>query len=296
MDHVGKTTKKNRSVAKIFGAQFEQIISQHNGFKRYLYCIKTTYSLLESNRYRLVFVQNPSIILAAIAVILKPLLKYKLVIDAHNAGVRPREGKNVLLQKINMAILRGADCVIVTNQRLMQFLSTHKVSSATVTDPLPELMEPEGSHYTNYIIVLCSWAEDEPIQAYMETAKRMPAINFVFSGNYKKYLAQSEIAALPKNIKLARFVSEAEYVGLLTDAQAVLDLTLRDDCLVCGAYEAIAASKKVILSDTHVNRELFGNAAFYTKNDSAALRDCINQAINTDVTEQIRFFKDGYHL
>lgn len=280
-------------MAQLLDADYEEITSTSGSFSRYIYCIKQTVSILKK-RYSTVFVQNPSIVLSALAVLLKPIFGYKLAIDAHNAGVRPKEGKNKLLQKFNLCILKGADVVIVTNQPLQQLLNDKGVTSCVMSDPLPTLKKAQSLDYSNFVFVVCSWAEDEPIGVYLDTAKQRPDINFVFSGNYKKRLKDKEISELPDNIILAGFVSEEEYVGLLKEALAVIDLTERDDCLVCGAYESISATQKVILSDTMVNKELFGNAAFYTKNSTSELMKSLDEALNTDITSQIENFKTQY--
>lgn len=285
---------RNRSMAKLFNADYKQILSSRKRFLRYFHCIKETVKTLKSG-YRTVFVQNPSIVLSATAVIAKPVFGYKLIIDAHNAGVRPKEGKYPLLQWLNLSILRASDCVIVTNEPLKHYLSDKNIVSAVVSDPLPDLVQPKKPDYSNFVFIVCSWAEDEPISVYIEVAKTRSDLNFVFSGNYRKYFSDEDIKNLPQNIILAGFVDEDEYVGLLHEARAIVDLTEREDCLVCGAYEAISVSQKVILSDTRVNRELFGNAAFYTKNNSDALNICIDEALLTNSADDITQFKMSYN-
>ncbi|MGH3426512.1 MAG: glycosyltransferase family protein, partial [Mycobacteriales bacterium] len=60
------------------------------------------------------------------------------------------------------------------------------------------------------------------------------------------------------------FLDEAAYWRLLWSADAVMDLTLMDNCLVCGAYEALAVGKPVILSDNEASKELFAGAAVFS--------------------------------
>jgi glycosyltransferase involved in cell wall biosynthesis len=56
-------------------------------------------------------------------------------------------------------------------------------------------------------------------------------------------------------------------------------LTTADDNLVCGGYEAVAAGKPLILSDTHALRALFRRGAVFTNNESAAIARAINTAL-----------------
>jgi len=45
----------------------------------------------------------------------------------------------------------------------------------------------------------------------------------------------------------------------------VLVLTSRDDCLTCGAYEALSVGKTGVLSDSEVMRRTFGAGYLYSK-------------------------------
>ncbi|QPG06418.1 hypothetical protein IT774_04290 [Salinimonas marina] len=282
-------------MAALLEADYIELSTTKKGFSRYVECIKRTFKVLRNGHYDVVFAQNPSLILVAVAVFLKLFFGFKLIIDAHNAGVRPKEGRSVALNKVNLFLLKRADAVIVTNEQLKCYLENHNVNAVVFTDPLPSLAKPKSLGLNNFVFVICSWSEDEPIREYIQVAKQRDDLNFVFSGNYKKYFSDTELASLPENIKLPGFVAEDEYAGLVVDAKVVLDLTTRDDCLVCGAYEAISANKKVILSDTKVNKDLFGDAAFYTKNNSTDLNMAIDTALRTDIDAHIKQFKSDYN-
>ena len=52
-----------------------------------LHLIAKTIVILLAKRPQILVVQNPSAFLTILAIILKPLLRYFLVVDAHNAGV-----------------------------------------------------------------------------------------------------------------------------------------------------------------------------------------------------------------
>ena len=67
-------------------------------------------------------------------------------------------------------------------------------------------------------------------------------------------------------MRLTRYLSEDDYVALLRDADVIVDLTTRENCLVCGAYEALALARPLVVSETAALRELLGNGALYTRN------------------------------
>src|SRR5690606_17758823 len=49
----------------------------------------------------------------------------------------------------------------------------------------------------------------------------------------------------------------------------VLDLTLKPNCLVCGAYEALAAHRPMVLSDNPATVDLFGKVAVFPRTAAA---------------------------
>ena len=80
--------------------------------------------------------------------------------------------------------------------------------------------------------------------------------------------AQSVLA----NVHFTGLLDEAEYWRLLQTADAVIDLTLMDNCLVCGAYEALAVRKPMFLSNNLSGMELFGASVPDTDNRAGDIR------------------------
>jgi hypothetical protein len=56
-----------------------------------------------------------------------------------------------------------------------------------------------------------------------------------------------------------------------------IDLTTREDCLVCGAYESVGAVKPQILSDTRALRGYFHKGAVYAEHSVGSLRGAIGE-------------------
>ncbi|QJR81988.1 hypothetical protein CA267_015115 [Alteromonas pelagimontana] len=289
---------RNRSMADLFNAKYFEFSNNGNGIKRYLLCLKDTYFIFNSKSYSLIFVQNPSIILCFISVILSKIFTTKLVIDAHNAGVYPNEGKSKFLLAINNWILKRADLVLVTNRLLVDHLNKFDIKSEFIPDPLPSFpqINTEELSNGNYLFVVCSWSLDEPIDLYIEVARMLPEYVFKFSGNYKKYSDKIDFNTLPDNVVLLGFISEDEYVKTLANCLAVLDLTTRDDCLVCGAYESISLLKPVVVSDTVVNRELFHDSVCYSELNSASLINAIHASQENSLIKKVEIFREEYSI
>jgi hypothetical protein len=59
----------------------------------------------------------------------------------------------------------------------------------------------------------------------------------------------------------------------------VVDLTLLDNCLVCGAYEAVAAGKPMVLSDWPESNAYFSRGTVPTDNTENGIAASIRQAV-----------------
>jgi glycosyltransferase involved in cell wall biosynthesis len=119
-------------------------------------------------------------------------------------------------------------------------------------------------------------APDEPIANLFEAARLAPDVQFAFTGNQKK-LDAGVLARAPANVRFTGFLPEEGYWALLNTSDAIIDLTLMDHCLVCGAYEAAAAGKPAILSGNDASRELFAGTAIFSGHSPAEIAAAIAQ-------------------
>ena len=288
--------QRNISMARVFSADYYEFSKpSYNYISRVL--VNTFLTLKVFRRgYQIIFVQNPSIVLVAVSVLVNILFRRKLVVDAHNAGVLPLEGKNRLLLGFNNFLLKRVDLVIVSNIYLSCKLSNLGVRSIAMPDPIPELTESIKSSFDAspvQVFIICSWADDEPIELYFSLAKAFPNIKFGISGRVKdrySYLLND----VPVNLKLMGFLPENEYFYYLSKSEAIVDLTTRNDCLVCGAYEAIGAGVPPILSDTKVNREVFKRGIVFSECSDFALIEALSYLFRDHATlvSEVGLMKD----
>lgn len=269
-------------MSKLLGVRlFEFNINYHRAIKYPILIIKT---ILTIYKYKLktVFVQNPSIVLAMLAVILRPLFGLKVIVDAHNSGIYPLEGRNRLLNFFAKFIAQKADCVIVSNAYLAEVIASWGATATVMPDPVPELSpnKTPSHHSEDYALFICTWAEDEPYFEVIKAAEEIRRdLKIYITGNYKKKLSQEFVASLTDRVKLLGFVSEEDYVNIFSQAKIAIDLTTRDNCLVCGAYEALALQIPCIISDSRINREIFCTGFSYTLNDARSIASAIDETI-----------------
>jgi glycosyltransferase involved in cell wall biosynthesis len=283
---------RNRSMAKQFGVPLYEIIVNKSRWLKYPLLIVKTLQIIFGKKIDLLFVQNPSIVLSLLAVLLKKITKLRIIVDAHNAGIYPLEGKNSVLNAVAKYIAKNATHIIVSNTYLAKTVSDWGGNPFVMPDPIPDLHPSNRDKSTSdkpYFFFICTWADDEPYAEVIEAAALLgDQFNVYVTGNYRKKLSATDIRKISNNLKLLGFVSEPDYVNYLAGAFAAIDLTTRDNCLVCGAYEAMALAVPAIISDSIVNRETFPQGFIYTHNDA----NSIYKAMQT-VSDSYQTLVDG---
>lgn len=246
---------------------------------------------------RVVFVQNPSVLLSLFAIMIGRILKKTIIVDAHNAGVY-FEHDNRFIQKavqfLNDIIIRRAYMTIVTNDYLSQYVKSKMGNPFILPDPIPvfsrhSLIKMKG---IKNVVYICMFSQDEPYEEVVKSANYIDSNNFIYiTGKYNKKKMPKSV---PHNIVFTGFIPDDEYISLIFSADVVVDLTYREHCLVCGAYEAIAAEKPLVLSDKHALKNYFSNSALYTDNTAIDIAVKIREAIEKEslLKDQVKKFKN----
>jgi glycosyltransferase involved in cell wall biosynthesis len=121
------------------------------------------------------------------------------------------------------------------------------------------------------VLFVSSWAFDEPIAAALEACRSLRGrVNVRVTGRPKAAYAKL-LEGRPDNFIPTGFLSDADYFDLMARCDAVLCVTSRECTLVCGAYEAVALGKPMILGDTEALRSWFDSGALYTDGTAADL-------------------------
>ena len=275
--------RRNRELSRAVKAdlfELKEIDQIKNPINKYLTGILKTTRILLSRRPFLVFCQNPSLVLSAILVSTRGLGRFKVVVDAHNAGLFPMEGRSAILGTLSRYIQKRADLTLVTNIGLKEHVEENGGRAFILQDRIPAIPIGDQKKLAGEfnILFICSYGEDEPYELVFEAAKLVDDdVQIYVTGNYRK--RNLDPSAVPGNVTLLGYVSEDEYVDFLNSVDATLDLTTREDCLVCGAYETVAVAKPQILSDTRALREYFRKGVVYTSHSAQSIADAIHKLI-----------------
>ena len=250
---------------------------------RYVVLLARTGKVLLKEKPDIIFVQNPSLVLTVYMIIICKMLGLTCIVDAHNEGVKPFSSKLNWLLPLYGWIHKYADLTVVTNQELAEVVTANGGNPFVLADKLPEFQEyhPVELKGKYNIVYICSFEKDEPYQEVIEAARLLdPNMYFYITGNYRK-ASQEIVENAPSNVVFCGYLAEPDYINLLYSCDVIMDLTMIDNCLVCGAYEAVSLGKPTILSDTKAIRHYFSQGAVYTENTAQ------------DIAKSVRYFLDN---
>jgi glycosyltransferase involved in cell wall biosynthesis len=267
---------RNRSLSNRFGANLYEFDYNCNQLVRYTKSVFKTLRVLSNQKDGVVFVQNPSVLLASLALCVRPFFGYTLIVDAHNSAIFPQQK---WLQKVGKLIIRKADFTVVTNKSLANHIEVLGGNPLILPDPLPSFHNVDYLRslaiQSKKVLFICSWASDEPYIEVLRAAEVLPDFTFYITGKSKgRELAFGK--ALPDNVILTGYLPDDDYHEMLATSEVILDLTTREDCLVCGAYEATALERPFIVSDKKAIRDYFKDGCVYVGNTAEYIVDGIN--------------------
>ena len=276
--------RRSIEMAKIFGC--ELFLFDYSDFLRYPKSIIGTIWVILKKNPNILFVQNPSMVLAAIACLYGTISKTLIVVDRHTTFRLSRKYKVTLKYLISKPLHKFsillADVTIVTNNYLVDIVNGMGGKAFVLPDKLPDIkpsrkIELKG---TKNLLLISSFGRDEPIGAALEAIKHFEDQNiFLYiTGNFKK-LEQNLYLSSPKNVIYTGFLPEEDFVNMIFSVDAVLVLTTSEYVMLCGCYEAVSAEKPLITSDKAVLKDYFKGAIFI---DNSA------QAISTGIAKVLQ--------
>jgi len=257
--------RRNKSISSYLDWPMFEIEIKKNRLLRYIKSLKKTIEIIKDTSPKIVVASNPSIVLASTVIIFKRIFNYKVIIDAHYQGIFPIEGRCKLLNILAKLIQRYSDLTLVTNEKHKLIVGKNGGEAFILPDKIP--VPPKISAYPVEgrinLAFICTFGRDEPFKEVFQAAEIIPEDIYIYvTGNHDNKINDKLIT---KNIMLLGFLSDIRFWSLLSSVDIIMDLTLREDCLVCGAYEGLAMLKPLIISDTHALRTYFNLGCVYVE-------------------------------
>lgn len=287
---------RSRSLASTLGVPFHAYVRRRSGLLRHVEGTFWTLWRLWQLRPEVIFLQNSYLLLLVCVVYkaIRPTRRTVVVVDAHNKSLK-RALKGPLavpFWRAKVWSFRRADLVVVSNPLLVPFAQMLCSRVSVLRDPPPQLALPRPpgpADKRQHVLFVCSSEADEPRSLIWETALRLEATLFL------DILITGTIASkhVPDPVRRSRrifrpgFVPREQYEQLLCSAAVVVVLTSDADCLPCGAYEAIAAGRPIVLSDTALLRETFGEGPYFVAHDASTIAAAIERAAREASQERL---------
>jgi hypothetical protein len=273
--------RRTRGLSERLGFPLREIVVRGSRPRRYFAQIFATLRFLVVDRPKVVVAQNPSLVLALVVLIWRLVsnCSARVLIDAHNEAVEPFSYNSWPILWLSRWVIRNADYTIVTNRFLAEKVVRLGGRPLVLPDPLPRTpagdLVPYRQGTVMTVLVVATYARDEPIAQILDAARRLSGVaEFRFTGNYRK-LPRELVAGAPNNVTFLGYLAEDDYWESMRRAHAVLDLTLLEDCLVCGAYESVAIGRPQILSNTRALVEHFHKGAVYSAPDADSIASAL---------------------
>lgn len=274
-----ETHTRSRSISSALDIKLVELLSKKNRLLKYIILSFQTIKVLFKYKPKVLIVQNPSIVLGYLSLLLKPLLGYKLIMDCHNAALYPLEGKYPLLVNLAQFLIYRANFVIVTNGELAKKVNGLKGIPIILNDPIPNFNFEKESQFRNKkpkITLIATWAEDEPIETFLDAVKLLENVDVYVTGKLKNPAVKERYT----KVNFPGFLSRANYIKLIATSDLIVDLTTRENCLVCGAYEAVGVGVPILLSNTISLNSTFDLGAEFCENTVDGIKDGIISALS----------------
>lgn len=279
--------RRSVSLKSYFGYELEFLsFSLKNRVLRPLeYILKgwKTLVLFLVQRPQVIWVQLPQTPLLHLAYLYKVVFNrgVTIIADCHNATFRPPwiriPGTVALLNRCGLVLVHN-DWV---KKQAVELGVTHEYLYV-LEDPIPLVEDTTVQNQDFFphpwILCPCSFNKDEPIQAVLESARLVPEITFVLTGNTVRAKGIHDLNNIPPNVKLAGFLPTAEFDSLLCNTDVVLGLTTLEGVQLSVANEAVGVSKPMVLSNTEILKRLFYKGAVYVEplNPQSITKGCQN--------------------
>lgn len=283
--------RRSVEIADKLGAELFVFTSRLQRPIKYFPLIFGTIIVLFKRRKSLVFCQNPSLLLAFLVLSLRRILQFRVVVDRHTnfklATLHNRELRWRIFHALSRYTVKQADLTIVTNDFLASLVTEWSGRPFVLPDPIPNIAPKQGKSLEKKQRPRVTWVStysgDEPVEEVLQAAKASDRDFelFITSKPPAEVVSRVIQLGLSERVHLTGFLPTEDYYELLATSDVVMVLTTLEHCLTCGAYEATALGRPMILSDTDALRTHFSKGAIYVQPYRSALASSFAEALDS---------------
>jgi len=264
-------SQRSRTLAERLG--YDLVLIDRGGFRRpwlaplvYPFSALRTVAAIIRRRPRCAVIIAPPFVAGLVAWPFLTALRAPFAIDIHSGALLDRRWRWSI--PILRWICARAAVSVVTLASLRVSVSEDPSRTLVIPDPLPDLPEatppPAAIDGRPVVVAICGWGLDEPIEA-LATAADGRAWRLLITGRPRRPVT------LPANATLTGFLDDSEFAATVASADVVVVLTTREETLLSGAWESIAAGRPLVLSGTAALRATFGDGIVYVDADAPSI-------------------------
>jgi glycosyltransferase involved in cell wall biosynthesis len=182
-------------------------------------------------------------------------------------------------------LLRKYGLAIVTNDALKAVVESHGCPAISLHD-LIEVRELDPSPFVDvsvapkapFVLVPLAYDYDEPVKELLAAAASTPGVCWVLTGNPPRKVRRGA----PTNVFFPGYVTNDDYVRLISRANAVVAVTSYENTMQRAAYEALSFGRPLVTSNTQVLTDYYESAAEIVAPRSAAIAAGVVRAVSDD--------------
>jgi len=244
---------------------------------RYITQSLQTWKLLRKEKPDILFIANPPIICVLLAYLYTRSHRANYIIDSHTGAFLSRKWRWSLW--LHRSLSKKALTTIVHNRSQETIVKNwgcrYNVIAYIPCEYPPGTPFPLSAPFN--VAVISSFEVDEPLDVIQDAARRLPQTAFYVTGNAKKLSPALQGEELG-NWHLTGYLPYDQYIGLLRNVDAIIDLTTSDHTLLMGGFEAIALGKPLITSNWPILQRYFSLGTIHVANTVDSLLMGIRRA------------------
>lgn len=239
---------------------------------KYIAQAAKTFQVLFGNRPRVVYITNPPIFAALCVFIYCRLTGKRYVMDTHSPALYSRKWAwTVPLQRM---IAKRAMVNIVDQERFQKLFESWGAKAVILERPPKDLTaqkinsQVDPNHFD--VLVVNTFAVDEPVQPILDAAKELPNVRFFVTGD-KSMAPRGMIESAPANVIFTGYLLKDAYWDQVNSARALMVLTTYEYSLLGGAQDGMALNKPLILSRQPALEEYFTKGTVFVENTTEGI-------------------------
>lgn len=280
---------RSKNLAKLLGLRLYEKQIDNNFISRHVGSFLWTCKILIKERPKVVYIQLSFLLLIAVCLYKKIRNEdIYIVTDCHTKALRRSMRNdslpNKFLRMIKLNCFKLVDLSIISNSEMIEDMEVLNENYIILPDKIPDMKDLDilsnasDTNTTNYVVMVCSYAVDEPYLEMINAANYLPDDLTIYMTGKPPEEVKS-IKYIPQNLQFTGYVSFEKYYRLIANAKCIVGLTTEKGCLQSCAYEGLAVKTPMVLSNTDALKNYFENSAIYTKHDAKSIAKSIKTAI-----------------